>query len=324
MKNNLVAQIVYRSVYCAVAILALVIAVGFWSIGPGAPGETVNWFANFKPFFFLDYIIWALIMSLVATVPALCENFASLRAGKTHAFSEKFPLLKFCTMSTMLFVLILSVFFLDRVGNHHLTDSAETQTFFPGIATAGFWLDLSVFLPRFVLPIAYMVMYLLFEPRMKTRGIYGTIGILPPTIFYFFDLFFGMIMSAAYGGADNLKAANGVFGNMFANVYPFFFQDSTGWYKDWWWILIWPTIFGVSLVLINNFVFRLTRITRGADGKLHTDKKTKPNEDELHDIIHIIKVRRAAKKAEKAALSGDSANAEASSEADKNEPSDKE
>ena len=139
-----------------------------------------------------------------------------------------------------------------------------------------------------------MIMFALFEPRMKSRSIYSTLGIVPPTIFYFFDLFYGMIMSAVYGGADKLVEAG-----MYGIAYPYFFQDSAYTFTGWWWIILWPTIFGVSLVILNNAVFFLTRTYRGDDGKLKLDRKTKPAEEELHDCIHAVKIRRAAKKAAK-------------------------
>ncbi len=297
MKNNLIAQIVYRSIYIALAIFGLLVSIGFWSIG----GSGVNGKPNF--FFFTDFFDWTIVMSLIVTIPALCENIAALRQGKTHEFSKKLPLMKFCTMSSMLFGFVLGAFFVNRIGEYWLVPQTPApgiatnyDSIFPGIATAGYWLDLAAFLPRFVLPLGYMVMWLLFEERMKSRSIYGTIGILPPTIFYFFDLFFGMIASAIYGGETGLREM-GIYGV----AYPFFFQDSglSSTYHGWWWILIWPTIFGISLMILNNIVFRLSRINRGEDGKLHIDTKAKPSEDELCDIIHKIKMHFAAKKAKK-------------------------
>ncbi|HIV64447.1 MAG TPA: hypothetical protein H9693_06775 [Firmicutes bacterium] len=288
MKNNLTAQIIYRSAYIVAACFGLLVSIGFWSIGTGEANPNVN------PFFFTDFFNWAIVMSLVATIGALRDNIASARGGETHAYSERYPLLKFCTMSSMLFAFLLGAFFVDRVGAHRLTDSDSFGAFFPGIATPGYWLDLSAFLPRFVLPLAYMIMFALFEPRMKSRSIYSTLGIVPPTIFYFFDLFYGMIMSAVYGGADKLVEAG-----MYGIAYPYFFQDSAYTFTGWWWIILWPTIFGVSLVILNNAVFFLTRTYRGDDGKLKLDRKTKPAEEELHDCIHAVKIRRAAKKAAK-------------------------
>ena len=159
--------------------------------------------------------------------------------------------------------------------------------------TAKFWTDISVLLPRFVLPIAYVVGFVLFDEKMKTRGIYSTIGILPPTIFYFFSMFFGMILSAVYGGTEGLMA-----NDMYGIAYHYFYCDTPITYSGWWWILLWPTIFGVSLMLINNVVFYISR-TQKINGKLVLDKKTKPNEDELCDLIHIIKVKRAERKAQR-------------------------
>ena len=277
MNKNLGAQITFRAAYLAVAVVGLLLSVGVWT--------------EFRPFFFTDFFNWAIIMSIVATVATLIENLKSLNSGKTEDTAESFPLLRFCTASSMLFALLLGMFFVDRVGADRLTDSVGYGNIFPGLATAGYWTRADVILPRFVLPAAYLAGFVLFYPRMKTRGIYGTLGILPPTLFYFFDMFFGMIMSGVYGGAEKLVEAG-----MYGVAYPYFFQDSAFTYTGWWWILIWPTIFGVSLMVLNNAVFFLTRTYKGDDGKLRLDRKSKPDESELCDIIHYFKMKRAEKK----------------------------
>ncbi len=277
MYKNLGAQITFRAAYLAVAVIGLLLSVGVWT--------------EFKPFFFTDFFNWAIIMTIVSTVAALIENLKSLNSGKTEDTAMSFPLLRFCSAGSMLFALLLGLFFVGRVGEDRLVGTLGYGDIFPGLATAGYWARADVLLPRFVLPAAYIVMFVLFYPRMKTRGIYATLGILPPTLFYFFDMFFGMIMSGAYGGADKLVEAG-----MYGVAYPYFFQDSAFTYTGWWWILIWPTIFGVSLMILNNAVFFLTRTYKDENGKLRLDRKTKPDESELCDIIHYFKMKRAEKK----------------------------
>lgn len=284
MKDDLTAQVICRTAYLVVALFALMASIGFWTVGQGAANAP-------DPFFFTDFFNWALVMSAVAAAAGLAENAAALSRGEKRGHARKFPLLRFCAASSMLFAFLLGAFFVDRVGAHRLTDTAGFGNIFPGVATAGYWLDLASLLPRFVAPIFYLTIFVLFNERMRTRPIYATLGILPPTLFYFFDMFYGMIMSAVYGGADKLVEAG-----MYGVAYPYFFQDSAFTYTGWWWIIIWPTIFGVSLMVLNNIVFRITRTVHGADGKLVYDKKTKPDEDGMCDIIHSVKVRRAAKK----------------------------
>ena len=285
MKNNLIAQTIFNSSFITVNAFAILISIGIWNIGGGV---------NLNPFFFTDYFFWMMVMSALSAVFALICNIRALAGKQTHAFAEKFPVLKFCTMCGMLFGFILGAFFVNRTGTHALTADAETSfgSIFPGVATAGYWTDLSVFLPRFVIPLAYMVGYVLFEERLKSRPIYSTIAILPPTVFYFFNLFFGMIMSAAYGGTDGLVSAG-----MYGAAYPYFFYDSVTYY-DWWWMLIWPTIFGVSLMVLNNIVFRITRTVKNENGKCKTYKKLKPEEDNMCDFIHYIIVKRKARNTE--------------------------
>ena len=295
MNKNGVAQTAYRGAYLAVAAIALLCNIGL--IGGGE-------FA-FKAFFFTDFFNWALVMSIIATACALAENIRAVKSGKS-GYPEKFPLLRFCTACSMLFCFLLGAFFLDRVGNDRLTDSVSYGSVFPGMFTAGYWTNVGAVLPRFVAPVMYFIGFLLFEERGKTRGIYSTLAILPPTVFYFFDLFFGMIMSAACGGTEGLLGKG-----LYGEAYPYFFQDSALTFTGWYWMLLWPTIFGVSLMILNNIVFTLSRISRNAEGRLVVDRKSKPDEDGMRDCLHGFIARRAAKRA-----SGSDADERRTNEAD--------
>lgn len=299
MKKNLTAQIVFRTAYIAVAFIALLSSIGFWSIGTGKVNPNVN------PYFFTDYFNWALVMSLIVSVVGLIENVNAVKDGKTEEFTKKLPILKFATMSSMIFCFVLGAFTVDRVGYNRLTDSTSYSSIFPGIATAGYWMDMSVFLPRFVCPIAYMVMHFLFEERGKSRKLYSEIGIVIPTVFYLFDKFFGMIMTAVYGGAEKLVELG-----LYEIACPYFFYDEAFTFTQWWWILLWPSIFGVILVAINKTTFVLSRLVKCEDGKYRPDMKSKPNEDDMNDLIHIIKLRLAEKKAAKAAVAATETNVE--------------
>ena len=300
MKKNLTAQIIFRTAYIAVAFIAFLSSIGFWSIGTGKVNPNVN------PFFFMDYFNWALIMSLVVSVVGLIENVNAVKEGKTEMFTKKLPILKFATMSSMIFCFVLGAFTVDRVGYNRLTDSTSYSSIFPGIATAGYWMDMSVFLPRFVCPIAYMVMHFLFEERGKSRKLYSELGIVIPTVFYLFDKFFGMIMISAYGGAEKLVELG-----LYEIACPYFFYDEAFTFTQWWWILLWPSIFGVILVVINKTTFILSRLVKCEDGKYRPDMKSKPNEDEMNDLVHIIKLRLAEKKAAKVAIVATEISAEA-------------
>ena len=286
MKNNLALQLVYNSAFLAVNLLAFFISIGIWNIG-GNVGQ------SFNPFFFTDFFVWMIVMSAISTAAALADNIRALTDKQTHAYAKRLPVLKFCTMCGMLFGFLLGAFFVNRTGAHALTAEAETSfgSIFPGIATAGYWTDLSVFLPRFLLPLAYMTGYVLFEERLKSRSLYTTIAILPPTVFYFFNLFFGMIMSAVYGGTQGLLDAG-----MYSVAYPYFFYDSALTYDGWWWMLIWPTIFGVSLMVLNDIVFRITRTVKSENGKCKTYRKLKVEEDTMRDFIHYIILKRNEKR----------------------------
>ena len=180
----------------------------------------------------------------------------------------------------------------DRIGNLHLTNSQSYGSIYPAIATPGFWLDMKIFLPFFVCPIFYITMYILFEEKGRSRKLYSKLGIVPPTLFYLTDKIFGIIMKSIYGGPQGLIDA-GKYG--IAN--PFFFYDDLT-FHQWWWIILWPSIFGVVLVTLNKLAFIISRLKRNEDGKLILIKE-EPDEDTMVDIFHPIILKMKAKRTNK-------------------------
>ena len=265
MQNRLLKEIIFRSGYLVVAVVAFFLSLGFWSVGGGSEPN------GFNPYFFTNYFVWVIVMSIVATAGALVEDVKIFKGGDFSVYTKKFPFLKFCTLSSMLFCLLMGAFFVDRIGEMRLTDSTSYGSIYPGIATAGYWLDATVFFPFFVCPVLYITMYVLFEEKGKSRKIYGSFGIVPPTVFYLTDKIFGIIMKAVYGGNDALLAAG---------------------------ILLWPSIFGVGLMLLNRSSFLISRLKRDENGKI-VFIKGEPNEDEMCDLFHPIVVKRRLKKANK-------------------------
>lgn len=285
MNKRLSIEIVFRAVYLTIATFALLGSICFWCSGNGTSEPTVN------PYFFLDFFVWTVIMSIVAVAGGLADNLKSLRNGEEN-YSKTFPFLKFCTFSSMIFCFIMGAFFIDRIGYNRLTDFGTYGSIYPGVATAGYWLNFPVFLTRFLCPLGYIALYLCFEEKCKARKLYAKLGVVPPTVFYLFDKFFGLILKAAYGSNEILLEKG-----LYEVAYPFFFYDEYFTYKGWWWIILWPSIFGLALLVINKVSLILTKVKIGENGKLYVDKKTKFAEEEMKDIFHPIIVKRQAKKA---------------------------
>lgn len=286
MQNRLIKEIIFRTAYLVIACVGLLANLGFLSIGGGSEPS------GFDAYFFTNYFVWALIMSIVCTAGALVEDVKIYKSGEFSTYTKKFSFLKFCALSSMLFCFICGSFFIDRIGNYRLTSSTAYGSIYPAIATAGYWLDLKIFLSFFLCPVLYVIMYVLFEEKGKTRKIYGTLGIVPPTIFYLTDKIFGIIMKSVYGGEQGLLNAG-----MYGVANPFFFYDDAT-FNQWWWILLWPTIFGVGLVILNRSSFLISRLKRNENGKLALIKG-EPDEDELCDMFHPLAVKIKLKKAQK-------------------------
>lgn len=185
----------------------------------------------------------------------------------------------------------------DRIGTLRLTDSTAFGSIYPAIATKGYWLDFSLLTSMCLCPAAYIALYLLFEEKGVTRSVYANLGIVMPTLFYLTDKIFGIIMKAVYGGVDNLIAAG-----QYGVAFPFFFYDDLT-FTGWWWILLWPSMFGVALVAINKSAYVLSRLKRDENGKFRVDK-TPYDEDASCDMFHPIAVSLKARKARRKEAKG--------------------
>lgn len=283
-KDRLYFEIAARSAYLVLAVASFLATLGFWDIWTGTGG-------GFNVWFFTNYFDWTLILSIIATIGGLVEDFRIVKNGGT-GFTKKFPFLKFTTFSGMIFGLVLGALLIDRIGTLRLTDSTAFGSVFPAIATKGYWLDFSLLTSMCLCPAAYVAIYILFEEKGTTRPSYANFGIVMPTVFYLTDKIFGIIMSAVYGGADGLKAAG-----LYGVAYPFFFYDDLT-FSGWWWILIWPSAFGVGLVVINKSAWYISRLTKNEVGKYAVDK-TPYDEDSSCDMFHPIAVKIKERKAKK-------------------------
>lgn len=281
MKTRLLNEIIYRSFYLAIAIVAFLSSLCFWNVGEGSFGEV-----GFNIYIINDFFVWALIMSIVCTSAALKEDMKIFKSGNHLTYTKKFPFLKFCTFSSMIFCFIMGAFFVNRISENRLTDTGLFYDIYPGILTSGYWLDLSVFLTRFVCPLMFIAMYMLFEEKGKTRDIYGRLGIMPPTWFYLFNKIFGVIMAKTHGGPEGLLEEG-----LYAIAYPFFFYDPKA-YHQWYWIILWPSIFGLGLLLINRVSLILSRVVTDDKGKRTVIKKPEIIEDEMCDIFHKFKKKK--------------------------------
>ena len=272
-KDRLYFEIAARSAYLVLAVASFLATLGFWDIWSCTGG-------GFNVWFFTNYFDWTLILSIIATAAALVEDFRIVKNGG-EGFTKKFPFLKFTAFSGMIFGLVLGALLIDRIGTLRLTDSTAFGSVFPAIATKGYWLDFSLLTSMCLCPAGYIAIYILFEGKGVTRPSYETLGIVMPTLFYLTDKIFGIVMSAVYGGADGLVAAG-----MYGVAYPFFFYDDLT-FSGWWWILIWPSAFGVGLVVINKGSYYISRLKRDASGKIRIDK-TPYDEDSSCDMFHPI------------------------------------
>lgn len=244
MKNRLQKEISFRSAYLAVAIIALLSSLGIFTLGGGTP--------KFDIFFFQNYFNLPLVLTIPATCFALRDAFVLLNSGRITEYVTKHPFMRFIGLTAHIFGLIMALFFVGRVGDQYLKEGLAYSAIYPGALTLRFWTDLSVVLSRFVCPLMYIVGYFLFDGRGQLKKIHGSIGIMPPTIFYTFNKFFGKFYIEHFGGADATKALG-----KYEHGAPFFFYDDVVFYQKWW-PIAWLAIFGLGLVIINRVSYMIS------------------------------------------------------------------
>lgn len=248
MKNRLHKEIVFRSVYIVIASIALLTSLGIFTLNGSKP--------TFDVFFFENYFNTPLVLTLFASAFALRDAKKLYSENKLDEYVTRHPYLRFSSMTAMVFGLIMGLFFVGRIGDNYLVEGLKYSAIYPGVITAGYWTDLSVLLSRLVCPLMYIIGYFKFDARGQLKKIHGSLGIIPPTVFYMFNKFFCKFYLKSLGGADAAMASG-----KYAKAAPYFFYDDVTFYQKWW-PLAWLAIFGLGLMLINRISLMLANKER--------------------------------------------------------------
>lgn len=242
MKNRLHKEIVFRSIYLTLAIIALLTSLGIFTLNGSKP--------SFDIFFFQNYWNLPLIMTILATSFALRESTALYSAGKTEEYATKHAYLRFASMTASLFGLIMGIGFVGRLGDDYLVEGLSFASVYPGIISVKFWTDISILLSRFICPLMYIIGFYIFDDRGHYKKIHSQLGIMPPTWFYMLNKIFGKQYIKYLGGAEAAKLAG-----KYAHGAPFFFYDDVYYYQKWW-PIAWLVIFGAGLVIMNRVCWK--------------------------------------------------------------------
>lgn len=241
MKNRLHKEIIYRCIYLTLAITALLTSLGIFTLNGSKP--------QFDIFFFQNYWILPLVMTILATSFALKEA-SGLYSENKDEYVKKHAYLRFAAMTASLFGLIMGVGFVGRLGDSYLVDGLSYASVYPGIISVRFWTDISVLLSRLICPAMYITGFYMFDGRGCYKKIHSQLGIMPPTWFYMLNKIFGKQYIKYLGGAQAAKAAG-----KYAHGAPFFFYDDVYFYQKWW-PIAWLVIFGAGLVIMNRLCWK--------------------------------------------------------------------
>ncbi len=161
MKNSLVTKVVYRSIFCSISFVSLLLATGFFSVG----GRSFFSFSGWDLLYY--YTNLSNYLCLGVTTALLADDVRQLRGGKLHGFNKS-PLLNFMKYST---TLIIAVTFTAYVLCH------------ADLTSIKFWNDIANLGYHVVCPLMFIADTLLFQEH-KTVGIWDPVLSLTLPLLY--------------------------------------------------------------------------------------------------------------------------------------------
>ena len=254
LRNNLLAQLIFRSVLLVIAIISLVLS--FTNMNVASDGGKIS------PFLF--YTHWSCFLAEFTVGASFFSTLAQFIRGKREGNNTYLPLLKFCSN-----IMIIATFV---VAGFVLPDK---------IWTSGYW-TFSGAIHHFVLPILVVLDSALFDKKRTYRISYPFLGVVLPLIYWIVVIVRFSIKRNACGGA--------IPENIWDYYYPYGFTnvDKSSSYG----FLI--GLLGgilVALIAIGFLYYFLDKLEKDESGKLKMNRKI--DEEGINDIFALIKRKKS-------------------------------
>lgn len=168
MKNSLVTKVVYRSVFCSLSFVSLLLATGFFSVG-GRPRLT---FSGWDMIYY--YTNLSNYLCLAVTLALLIDDIRQLRTGKLYGYNPS-PLLSFLNYAaTQIIALTFTAYVLCHA------DLRSIQ----------FWNDIANLGYHVVCPLMFILDTLLFQEHRR-MGIWDPVlsAVIPLVYVIFIEIF---------------------------------------------------------------------------------------------------------------------------------------
>ncbi len=250
LRNNLLAQLIYRSILLVIAIISLI--TSFTILNGASDGGTVS------PF--LYYTHWSCFLAEFTIGASFISTLIQVIKGKREGNNTYLPLLKFCSNIMIIATFVVAAFVLpDKIW------------------TAGYWTFSSTF-HHFLMPIMVVVDSALFDRKRTYRVSYPFLGVVLPLIYWIVVIARFSIKRNACGGT--------IPENIWDYYYPYGFTnvDNTSSYG----FLI-GLLAGilVALIAIGFVYYCLDKLEKNENGKLKFNKEI--DEENMHDIFSLAK-----------------------------------
>ena len=250
LRNNLLAQLIYRSVLLVVAIISLI--TSFTILNGASDGGTVS------PF--LYYTHWSCFLAEFTIGASFLSTLIQVIKGKREGNNTYLPLLKFCSNIMIIATFVVAAFVLpDKIW------------------TSGYWTFSSTF-HHFLMPIMVVVDSALFDRKRTYRVSYPFLGVVLPLIYWIVVIARFSIKRNACGGT--------IPENIWDYYYPYGFTnvDNTSSYG----FLI-GLLAGilVALIAIGFVYYCFDKLERDENKKLKFNKEI--DVENMHDIFSLAK-----------------------------------
>lgn len=160
MKNSLVSKLIYRTVFCAVSFVSILLMTEFFSVGGS---ETLT----FTKDLFYYYTNLSNFLCFGIMLACLIDDAKQLRSGKLFGFNRN-PVLKYMKFSA---TIIISITF---IAYGLLLGEPLTLKFWNNIANLGY---------HVVCPILFILDTLLFDEHKSIGILYTLLATVLPTIY---------------------------------------------------------------------------------------------------------------------------------------------
>ncbi len=255
LRNNLLAQLIFRSVLLIIAIISLITSFTIRNIA--SDGGAIS------PFLF--YTHWSCFLAELTIGASFLSTLLQFIKGKREGNNTYLPLLKFCSNIMIIATFIVAAFVLPNK-----------------IWMAGYWNFSSIF-HHFLMPILVVLDSALFDRKRTYRLSYPFLGVILPLIYWIVVITRFTIKRNSCGG--NIPT------DLWDYYYPYGFtnMDKTSSYG----FLI-GLLAGilVGLIAIGFAYWALDKLEKGEDGKIHFNKNI--DKENVHDVFALISRKKGA------------------------------